>query len=230
MTEARRVPAVPSDAVIVLDVDDTLYLERSYVRSGFEAVGRLLATETGVDGVGATLWSGFEAGVRGDAFDRALLAHGLDPDRELIGRLVECYRSHRPDIELLPDAARLLARLDGRPAAAITDGPIASQRAKVEALGLAPTVDPIVVTSELGPGHAKPDPLPYTTVEAAVGAGPERCWYIGDNPAKDFVTPLARGWTPIRIRRPGSLHLDVATPDGVAEIVSLDELVGPAGP
>lgn len=216
---------VPADAVVVLDVDDTLYLERDYVRSGFEAVGELLAADRGVEGVGDTLWTGFEAGVRGDAFDQALTAHGLSCEAGLITGLVECYRNHNPRIGLEPDAHRLLERLPPRPLGVITDGPAASQRAKIGALGLDEIVEGIVVTAELGPGHSKPDPLPYRRIEKRFKTGPARCWYIADNPDKDFVTPLTRGWRSVRIRRPGSLHETTATPTGVPEVRSLDELI-----
>lgn len=213
------------DRVIVLDVDDTLYLERDYVRSGFVAVGELVSSQLGIDGIGHTLWSGFVAGVRGDAFDRALLHHGCEPSPDLIRELVDCYRAHRPAIHLLPDAARLLDRLAGRRLAAITDGPVNSQRAKVEALGLEARADPVVLTGELGPGRSKPDPAAYVLVEQHSGLDPDRHVYIGDNPTKDFVTPLDRGWTPVRIRRPDSLHHDAPTPAGVLEISSLDEII-----
>lgn len=215
---------VPPDAVVVLDVDDTLYLERSYVRSGFLAVGDLVAAERGIDGVGATLWDGFVDGVRGDAFDRALIAHGIDPEPGLIADLVGHYRRHRPTIELLEDAARLIDRLRGRATGVITDGPAVSQRAKVDALGLPSILGEIIVTSELGDGFAKPHPRAYQQVESVYGAAPRRCWYIGDNPAKDFVTPLERGWTAVRIRRRLSLHEQVPTPDLVPEIASLDQV------
>jgi putative hydrolase of the HAD superfamily len=220
------VTVVPESAVVVLDVDDTLYLERSYVRSGFEAVGRHAAAELGVAGMAETLWSGFEAGVRGDAFDRALEAHGIDPDRDLIAALVRCYREHEPTIELLSDATAFLSRLAPRPAAAITDGPAVSQRAKVVALGLDRWLDPVVVTSELGEDCGKPSPAAFEHVERVLGVRPDRCWYIGDNPLKDFVAPLERGWTAVRIRRPGALHLGHPTPSKVLEIRSFDQLAG----
>ena len=215
---------VPEDAVVVFDVDDTLYLERCYVRSGFVAVGRALAERHRVDGVADQLWQGFLDGVRGDAFDRVLRASGIEGGSALVAELVETYRSHRPDIELLPDAVDLLDALDGRPAAAITDGPAVSQRAKVTSLELHRWMDPVILTAELGPGHGKPDPLAYESVEATLGVAPGRCWYIADNPRKDFVTPLARGWTAVRIRRPLSLHREVPSPAGVHEIETRAEL------
>ncbi len=216
----------PPGAVITLDVDDTLYLERAYVRSGFDAVGRLLQARSGIDGIGATLWAGFLEGVRGDAFDRALSAHGVETTADLVAELIDHYRSHAPSIELEPDAANFITRTIERAGrlAVITDGPEASQQAKVTALGLDAVADPVVLTARLGPGRSKPHPAAYRTVETAAGAEPDRCWYIGDNPKKDFIAPLERGWTAVRIRRPESLHAELATPDDVVEIDSFDEI------
>lgn len=220
MSSAGGPPVLTDDTIIVLDIDDTLYLEESYVRSGFAAVGRHMEVALGATGVGDTLWSNFLAGVRGDAFDQALPAHGVDPTRELIGTLIEVYRNHRPEIELAPDAEAFLHGLDGRPAAAITDGPAESQRRKAEALGLDRFLDPIIVTADLGPGFSKPHHRAFEIVEQAFGAPASRCMHVGDNPAKDFVAPQARGWSSIRLRRPASLHVAEPTPAGVAELDS----------
>ncbi len=222
-------PAVPTNAVVVFDVDDTLYLERDYVRSGFDAVGQYLAERFGLASAGDQLWAGFCAGVRRDAFDRVLTANGLAPTSELVAELVAIYRNHEPTIALAGDAVQLIEWLIDwlapRAMAIITDGPASSQWAKVKALELEQVVDHVVVTADLGPGHHKPDPLPYLAIEERFQTEPRRCWYIGDNPAKDFVTPQARGWTSIRIRRPDSLHAGQPTPDGVAEIGRLTELI-----
>lgn len=218
------VPVIPEDAIVVLDIDDTLYLERSYVKSGFVAVGRLLDTEFGVVGSADVLWDDFERGVRGDAFDRVLALQEIPPDRSLVARLVACYREHEPSIELLPDAKRLIDRLGTRRLAGITDGPPASQRAKASALGLIGRLHPLVFTGEHGPEAGKPNPFAFERVERVLDAEPARCWYLADNPKKDFVSPQARGWTSIRIRRTNSLHEGIDTPDGVVEIETLDEL------
>ncbi len=219
------VPIIPDDAIIVLDIDDTLYLERSYVKSGFVAVGRLLDTEFGVLGSADVLWDDFERGVRGDAFDRVLALQKIPPDRSLVARLVACYREHEPSIELLPDAKRLIDRLGSRRLAGITDGPPASQRAKAKALGLIGRLHPLVFTGEHGPAAGKPNPFAFERVERILDVDPACCWYLADNPRKDFISPLERGWTSIRVRRIDSLHERVDTPDGVPEIESLDELL-----
>ena len=90
--------------LVVLDIDDTLYLERDYVRSGFAAVGAWARDELGVDDLGDRAWAAFEAGVRRTIFDEALAGSGVEATDDLVPRLVEVYRSHAPTIELLTDA------------------------------------------------------------------------------------------------------------------------------
>jgi putative hydrolase of the HAD superfamily len=211
---------------VVFDIDDTLYLERDYVRSGFAAAGAWARTELGVADLGERAWDIFEAGVRGRIFDEALVACGTRADGAVVSRLVEVYRSHVPAIEPFPDVAAWLA---GRPAdvavAVVTDGPLASQRAKAAALGLAAWADPIVFTADLGPGRGKPHPAAFVLVEEAMGVPGTACAYVADNPAKDFAGPRSRGWRTVRVRREGGLHAAVASGDDVdAEITALAEL------
>lgn len=212
---------VPTDAVVVLDVDDTVYLERDYVRSGFSAVGESWPEITGL---ADTLWQGFLDGVRGDAFNRALQHHQVHPTPERVAAMVACYRSHHPNIAPEPDVRRFLDRAGERPVAVITDGPAESQRAKVEALGLVGRAYPVILTADLGPGRSKPSPVPYELVEETLGVDSSRCWYVGDNPTKDFSTPLDRSWQAVRVNRTGALHHGVPTPPGVQEVGSFDEL------
>ena len=59
---------------VVFDLDDTLYLERDYVRSGFQAVAGIVSREMGhaPGEIFESLCGMFERGVRGDTFDRLL--------------------------------------------------------------------------------------------------------------------------------------------------------------
>jgi len=211
---------------VVFDIDDTLYLERDYVRSGFTAAGAWARTELGVADFGDRAWAAFEAGVRGRIFDEALAACGVPANGSVVSQLVDVYRSHAPAIEPFPDVSVWLA---GRPAdfavAVVTDGPRASQRAKAAALDLAGWADPIVFTEELGPGRGKPHPAAFARVEAATGLAGAACAYVADNPAKDFAGPRSRGWRTVRVRREGGLHATVASGDDVdAEIMAFAEL------
>jgi putative hydrolase of the HAD superfamily len=217
--------------LVVFDIDDTLYLERDYVRSGFAAVGAWARTELGVADLGARAWADFEAGVRGRIFDEALAACGVRANGSLVTQLVDVYRSHAPAIELLDDVRAWLAAHPADVAlAVVTDGPLTSQRNKAAALGLAGWADPIVFTEEFGSERGKPHPAAFECVEAATGLAGAACAYVADNPAKDFAGPRCRGWRTVRVRREGGLHALVASGDDVdAEITgfaALDEALG----
>jgi len=212
--------------LVVLDIDDTLYLERDYVHSGFVAVGAWARDELGVDGLGERAWAAFEAGVRRTIFDDVLAGTGLDDTREIVPRLVEVYRSHAPTIEMLADARDWLDSLAPHVAVAVvTDGPLASQQAKADALVITRWADLVVFTESLGPGRGKPHPAAFEHLERELGVSGDRCAYVADNPAKDFVAPHRLGWRTVRVRRPGGLHADVPSGDDVdTEITSLADL------
>ncbi len=216
----------PGRRLVVLDIDDTLYLERDYVRSGFEAVGVWARDELGVDDLGERAWTAFEAGVRRTIFDDALAGAGVEAADGLVPQLVQVYRAHAPTIEMLADARAWLDGLAPHVAlAVVTDGPLASQQAKAEALRLTRWADLVVFTESLGPGMGKPHPAAFEQLERELGLSGDRCAYVADNPAKDFVAPHRLGWRTVRVRRPGGLHADVPSGDDVdAEITSLDEL------
>ncbi len=216
----------PLPRAVLLDLDDTLYLERDYVASGFRAVGRWMAERYGVDDFARVCRELFERGRRGDVFDAALAALGL-ADRVPVVELVRVYREHRPDIRLLPDAERLLRRLHRRvPLALVTDGPARVQRRKLLALGIAPLFDVVTVTDELGREFWKPHPRPFLATLDALGVAPGETVWIADNPAKDFLTPRRLGMYCVRVRRPGGIYAHLETgPEGVdREVPDLDSL------
>lgn len=204
--------------VIVLDVDDTLYLERDYVRSGLAHVDGWLVDHHGIEGVGETAWRLFEEGVRGTTIGDALARH--TGEQALVADCVREYRGHRPDITMLPDAVDFIDRYTGAVRfAVVTDGPSRSQRAKCEALGLGTFCSPLVVTDELG--TSKPDIRVFEHAVAGWDVPPGRIVYVADNPAKDFTGPRALGWQTLRLRRPMSLHENVPSPPDVLELRDL---------
>lgn len=213
-----------SKPLVVLDVDDTLYLERDYVRSGFNAVGEHLEREYGVEGFATEAWTLFNDGVRGNTFDRAL--ERLDFRGADVEELVEVYRHHKPGISLLPDAQAFIQAVSGHVhLAVVTDGPVISQRNKIEALGLEKWISKFVVTSERGAEWHKPAPLAFRHLQEQFRKNHDQCVYVADNPTKDFEGPLALGWGALRINRPGALHEQLVDPLGVASIRTLIDLV-----
>ena len=213
---------------VVFDLDDTLYLELDYVRSGFRAVGELVRQRFGREGFAAAAWQLFQTGVRRDIFDRVLRQLDVAADSATVAEMVRVYREHAPDIVLLPDAERCLDALQGIVGLAlISDGPLASQTAKARQLGLDRWMAPIILTATWGAGFDKPHPRAFQEVQTALNVRGERCVYVGDNPAKDFDAPAILGWRSVRIRRPDGLHATV--PSRVPthlEIETLDALPG----
>ena len=211
---------------IVLDIDDTLYLERDYVRSGFDAVGRWAQRELGVEDFGARAWAAFEAGARNTIFDDVLTECGARSDDAVITELVARYRTHVPSITLAADAREGLERWHDQVAlAAVTDGHLSSQQAKAKALGLDDWTKTVVFTASLGPGKGKPDPAAFEVVQEALGVDGKGCVYVADNPAKDFRGPHSLGWRTVRVRRRLGLHAEVASGDDVDhEITDLGQL------
>ena len=96
--------------LVVFDLDDTLFLERDYVRSGFRAVGEFVRRRLAVRGFFGAAWKRFEAGERSLIFDRALADRGVRPGRGIVRELLSVYRTHDPRVRLCADARRYLAR------------------------------------------------------------------------------------------------------------------------
>lgn len=211
---------------LVLDIDDTLYLERDYVRSGFDAVDRWARHELGIEDFGPRAWASFEAGHRATIFDEVLKDCGHPTNDAVVTELVARYRTHAPSISLAPDAEAALDRWSGAvEIAAITDGPVSSQQAKSRALELDRWIAPVIFTADLGHGRGKPHPAAFELVQQSLGVNGKRCVYVADNPAKDFEAPKALGWRTVRVRRHLGLHAEAASGSDVDhEITTLDQL------
>lgn len=215
----------------MFDLDDTLYLERDYVASGFRAAATLVSEHSthAQSVVYDWLWAEFCSGDHSNALERLVVEF---PVAELsVETLVEAYRSQDPKINLLPDVAPMLDDLrdSGKRIGMITDGDSARQRKKVAALGLLNMVDELLVTGDLGLSYWKPHPRSFEVMQNRLDA--DRLTYVGDNPHKDFVAPNALGWTTARLEMEGQLHAGAAVtePTGsphfvvhsIAELASL---------
>ncbi|HMK09013.1 MAG TPA: HAD family hydrolase [Anaerolineales bacterium] len=207
---------------VVFDLDDTLYPERDYVRGGFEAVARWAGATFGDDPwiVFDELWAMFEAGVRGDTFDRWLGRHGRSSPA-MQAAMIEAYRTHPPRLAPYADVEPTLASLRGTARLGLlTEGPASVQQSKLDALGLRTWFDKVVVLGEEERAAWKPSRTPFDRWLAGEAIGAQAAVYIGDNPAKDFLGARAAGWTSIRLRRSDGLHRDeepaaeAARPDG----------------
>jgi putative hydrolase of the HAD superfamily len=204
---------------LLIDLDDTLYDERSYVRGGLTAVAQDIAGRTGRSGdaIHAELLDLLATTGREQILDRALPLFGLAPTKLLIAELVEVYRAHAPRLTFYPGVAEMLCRLRQRyRLAVVTDGLARMQRAKVVALGLGALVDTMVFTWELG--HPKPAPDGYLSAARTLGTAPARCLIVGDNPDHDMRAAATAGIPAVRVRNgrfahrpnPGPVRADLA--------------------
>jgi putative hydrolase of the HAD superfamily len=188
---------------VILDMDDTLFPESSYVLSGFHAVAKWGDSNLRIplpDSV-AYLNASFERGVRGNAFDLWLEHFGLNPSPDLIRRVVDVYRNHEPEIDPFPDVPSILDNLSKHyPLGLVTDGYLGAQKKKFAALQLAHFFDAVCFTDELGRDYWKPSARPFQIVAKQLSVPTANCVYVGDNPTKDFLGARNAGMCSIRIR------------------------------
>jgi putative hydrolase of the HAD superfamily len=192
---------------IVFDLDDTLYPEREYVRSGFRAVGEWAEQRLGISQaiVRAELQALFDADFRGDTFQWWLSEQGLP--ESLLVEMVGIFRTHTPRITLYPDAQRALEDLRPRYRfGLVTEGRRANQEAKVRALGLERWLSAVVILGEEDSAEWKPSRKPFDRVLGMLSVAGGEAVYVGDNPRKDFRGAREAGMATIRIRRPEGLH------------------------
>ena len=195
---------------VVFDLDDTLYDEIDYCKSGFAAAAEFLANRP--DGLPAEqifdlLWKEFAAGNRTKTFNTALDTLEISSDDALIRELVTVYRSHIPKITLPQDSRDILDRLRLKYALGLlTDGFLPAQKLKVQALGIEKYFKSIVYTEELGRNCWKPSPAGFEEIMQILKTGAENTVYIADNEKKDFIAPNQLGILTIQLIRPARLH------------------------
>jgi len=227
---------LPADIqALVFDLDDTLYPEIHYVRSGFRTIAtRLAAPERDADSIFNLLIQAFETGPRDRVFNNVLRKLGQNDDPQLIAELVRLYRTHRPALQLDNSTRRLLAALKKTyTLGLLTDGYLPAQPLKVEALQLQKYIPHILYTEELGRQFWKPSPVPFEKMTQRLCCLPAQTVYIADNPPKAVLAPLPHGWFPGRHPPPGQLHQNlIPTPDSqphitISSLTDLPSLLPP---
>ena len=184
---------------VIFDLDDTLYSEKEYVRSGYKAVSDYLG-----GGFEDKLWSFFVEGK--PAIDELLKALGREEEKN---KVVSVYRSHKPDIHPYLGVAEMIAALKARgiKVGIITDGRPEGQRNKLEALGL--DIDDVIITDELGGVQfRKPCDITFRIMITRWRLNPADVVYVGDNPIKDFQAPQQLGMRSLWFRNADGIYQD----------------------
>ena len=179
--------------VIVFDLDDTLYDEVDFVKSGFKEIARFLGDKKYYD----FMWEEFVEEGSGKIFDKLIKEINVDIE---IKKLIEIYRFHFPDIYLSQESKELLDFSKQYKTALITDGHYIMQKNKYNALNI--YVDYPIFTDFY---HTKkPETKAFKMVMEKFPS--KEYTYIADNPKKDFFAPKKLGWKTIRYKNPRGIY------------------------
>lgn len=186
--------------VLILDLDDTLYPEASFVASGFQAVARMLHKRFGwrVDESLRIMHEELQHRGRGQVFDKLITENGAYSNR-LRDRCISIYRSHHPKITLYESAKKFLKDYYREGLYLVTDGNKNVQASKIRALGIERYFNKIYITHRYGICHAKPSIYCFEKIRLTERSTWSNIAYIGDDPSKDFVGLNPMGALTIRV-------------------------------
>ncbi|WP_417687890.1 HAD family hydrolase [Pseudidiomarina sp.] len=175
---------------VVFDLDDTLYSEREYLKSGVKyLVKRFKRWCPSIDGL---------------AVDKIIasqkpldtLFEALDLSDSVKQSMLWMYRLHKPAIQLYYEARELIDFCNHNhiDIAVITDGRLVSQSLKLDALGLTR------VKSYISEEYKETKPSEGRFLEVQKDFPSKQYIYVGDNPTKDFIAPNQLGWITVGLR------------------------------
>jgi len=175
--------------VIVFDLDDTLYDEIDFVKSGFKEISKYLQDDKYYN----FMIDEFYQNGSGRVFDKLINHFDLDISLQ---KLIEIYRFHKPNRTLSQDSIKLLEFAQDFKTARISDGHYVTQKNKFDILGLDKFINYPIFTDFY---HTKkPELKPFEMVMKKYPN--EEYIYISDNPKKDFIAPNKLGWNSIRYK------------------------------
>jgi putative hydrolase of the HAD superfamily len=196
--------------VMVFDLDDTLYDEMSYVRSGFHAVAVELARQYKQDSckLFQVMWNHLQRHGRGTVFDAALEAIGRR-NKINVRQCVSVYRQHQPQLTLYDDAEHILSYLEKKsiPIYIVTDGNKIVQYNKIRSLNLESRMRKCFITHRHSIKYSKPSPYCFHKIVQIEKVEPQDIVYVGDNIAKDFVGIKPLGFETVRVMRGSYISL-----------------------
>jgi len=186
--------------VICFDLDDTLYKEIDFLKSGYNRVAELVEKEYHYESkeVYDNLYSWYFQNE--NPFARLNENYGLDKPIE---EYLKVYRFHQPSITLSEGVEVTLNELKRRGVimGLITDGRTISQKNKITVLGLGRWFDKnsIIISEEFGS-----EKIDERNFRYFMDANPDCSYsYVGDNPMKDFIVPNHLGWQTIMLKDDG---------------------------
>ena len=189
--------------VLIFDLDETLYPEESYVKSGYKAVAARLYEDKVLAlserQIYLSLEKSLKCGDRFRAFQNLLISQNCF-SKALLRQMIKWYRSHVPNISCYQDVLDVWPMLAQFRKYIVTDGNALVQEIKVRALEVDNLVDKVFVTHRYGLGASKPNLKCFDLIRIRERCAWEEMVYVGDDPSKDFVNLNAMGATTVRVR------------------------------
>lgn len=182
---------------IIFDLDDTLYKECNYRKSGWHTVARCFAAACNM--TPEQLYDAMEANPS-EAFETVQEIAAKNGVEVTIEMQLNIYRAHRPNISLDEEAKNVLTtlRAKGISTGIITDGRALGQLNKIAALGIAEYVDPQFIMPTVLYNTDKHSDTPFKIMMERM-PDVDKFMYVGDNPSKDFHHPNLLGWKTVML-------------------------------
>jgi len=194
---------------VLLDLDNTLYDEHEFVKSGFKAVAHQLADKFGLNEelFYSRLCNIFLEHGRKQVFTQVLNYFGIYTDVDLSYAL-EVYRKHPPRISVFKDVTDVLPVLKKKyRLGLITDGLRLVQENKVKALKIGGYFDATIYSSDYG---SKCCPKPFSVILEKLQIKADESVYVDDNPNKGFAVAKELGIRTIRMLRGENMSILVS--------------------
>lgn len=197
--------------VILFDLDDTLYLERDYVYSGYRVVASFLEKKYNLS-LKTTYLKMIDLSKESydNVFNRLFDAYNIKAGNDEIKKIIEIYKNHIPNIDLCEDSRKILENLLKKDIklGLITDGDSVQQRNKIKGLDIEKYFEKIIITDELAPNREfwKPSKKAFEIMIDFFKEEPKNILYVGDNLNKDPFGALEVGINFKQILRKDSIR------------------------
>jgi putative hydrolase of the HAD superfamily len=213
---------------VLFDLDETLILRSGAIRAFIKDQYRRFEGRLG--GLGEATYTGRflkieKNGVIGKDVTYPELVKALGIKDVSSDELLEDYRIHYPAFASpSPAAAETVKALydAGMKTGIVSNGNVRVQQAKIDAIGLRPALDTVVISEDVG--LRKPDPAIFALGVKNLGLSPEATLFVGDNPEVDIIGAAAAELQTAWFRN-GATWPDRLLPRADVDIDRLDEIL-----
>ena len=198
--------------LIIFDLDDVLYSEIDYVKSGFKAVASNISANKHIQKKLFFIMMELFNKDPKHVFDNLIKIYDLDIDLKIHTKdnLIKTYHEHLPKIKLNSKVLTLLKKIKNENIfmTILSDGRKNSQELKIKSLGLENIMNKIILTDSLGPRKKfwKPNTYGFKLLLDHFKVEANQACYIGDNLNKDFIAPEKLGMVTILFQNKNGLY------------------------